>query len=104
MNAVPTGHIWLDDRGVAWVDDTNTKVIEIALDKIAYGLSPEEIASEHYGRFSLAQIHAALAYYYDHQAAFDAEIERQVRQADALRSQNLDSPGRKRLQALKKKP
>lgn len=101
MTAVTIGHIWLGDRGVAWVDDTNTKVIEIVLDKMAYGLSPEEIASEHYGRFSLAQIHAALAYYYDHQAAFDAEIERQVRQADALRARVRDSSARTRLRTAR---
>jgi uncharacterized protein (DUF433 family) len=101
MTAVTTGYLWLDDRGVAWVDDTNTKVIEIVLDRIAYGLSPEEIASEHYSRLSLAQIHAALAYYYDHQAAFDAEIERQVHRADALRARTADSPGRTRLRAAR---
>ena len=32
-----TAHIRLDDRGVAWIDDTNTKVIEVALDMIAHG-------------------------------------------------------------------
>jgi uncharacterized protein (DUF433 family) len=104
MATVSTEHIWLDDRGVAWVDDTNTKVIEIVLDKMAHGSSPEEIADQHYGQLSLAQIHAALAYYYDHQAAFNAEIERQVREADALRAQTLDSPGRKRLHAQGKRP
>jgi hypothetical protein len=30
-------HIQLDDRGVAWVDDTNTKVIEIVEEVLAYG-------------------------------------------------------------------
>jgi hypothetical protein len=27
-----TSHVWLDERGVAWLDDTNVKVVEVALD------------------------------------------------------------------------
>ncbi len=33
----------LDHRGVAWIAGTRVKVIEVVLDKIAYGWSPEEI-------------------------------------------------------------
>lgn len=106
--AVPSGavapHIRLDDRGVAWIDDTNVKVIEVVLDHIASGLSPTEIRSEHYDRFTLAQIHAALAYYYDHQAEFDAEITRQMREYEELRAKSLDSPIVKKLRTLGKLP
>lgn len=106
--SVPSGvvapHIRLDDRGVAWIDDTNVKVIEVVLDHIAGGLSPAEIRSEHYDRFTLAQIHAALAYYYDHQAEFDAEIERQGREYEELRAKSLDSPGRRKLRESGKLP
>jgi len=42
MPKTTTAHIHLDDRG-AWIDDTNTKVIEVVLDKLANGSSPEEI-------------------------------------------------------------
>ena len=37
------------------------------------GLSPEEIVRK-YGHLSLAQVHAALAYYYANKAAIDADI------------------------------
>jgi uncharacterized protein (DUF433 family) len=104
MATVSTEHIWLDERGVAWVDDTNTNVLAILLDHLAHGLSPEEIAYEHYGRLSLAETHAALANYYDHQAALDAEIARQVRAADEDGAHTLDSPGRRRLLAQGKLP
>ncbi len=30
MTPVALSHIWLDDRGVAWIDQTNVKVIEVA--------------------------------------------------------------------------
>ena len=102
MSTISPPHIRLDDRGVAWIDDANVKVTEVALDKIAHGSSPEEIHDQHNGHLSLAQIHAALAYYYDHQAEFDAEIEQQVREYDQLRKQSLDSPGRQRLRSMGK--
>ena len=96
-----TAHIRLDDRGVAWIDDTNTKVIEVALDMIAHGWSPEEIHFQH-SRLSLAQIHAGLGYYYDHKAEMDEEIQRSVRSVEQLRAQAGESPMRKRLREMGK--
>ena len=60
MPITTTAHIHLDAQGVAWIDDTNVKVVEVVLDKRAYGWSPEEIHTQHPG-LSLAQIHAALS-------------------------------------------
>jgi hypothetical protein len=57
-----------------------------------------------YPHLSLAQIHAALSYYYDHQQAFDAAIEDQLRRVEALAAQAGDSPVRQRLRALGKLP
>ena len=62
MSSIATTHIEIDERGVAWITGANTKVIEVVLDKLAYGWSPEEIHFQHPG-LSLAQIHAALTYY-----------------------------------------
>ena len=59
MPTLAAPHIWIGERGVAWVDETNTKVREIALDVIAHGWSPKEIHLNH-PHLSLAQIHAAL--------------------------------------------
>jgi uncharacterized protein (DUF433 family) len=84
------------NRGVAWVDDTNTKVVEVALDMIAHGWSPEEIHFQH-PHLSLAQIHAALGYYYDHKANMDNQIQRSVKDVEKLRAQAGESPIRKRL-------
>jgi uncharacterized protein (DUF433 family) len=103
MRSTETAHIHLDHRGVAWIDDTNVKVLEVVLDKIADGLSPEEIHAED-PDLLLAQIHAALSYYYDHQAEIDAEIERQVREVDAMAAQASNSPLRRRLRAAGKLP
>ena len=99
--ALTTAHIKLDDRSVAWIDDTNTKVIEVAQDMIAHGWSPEEIHFQH-PHLSLAQIHAALGYYYDHKAEMDAQVQLSLRNVEQLRSQAVESPIRKRLREMGK--
>jgi len=75
--------IEIDNEGVAWITGANTKVIEVALDKIAYGWSPDEMHFQH-PHLSLAQIHSALAYYYDNKEKLDAEIERRYREGEAM--------------------
>ncbi|MFL5807795.1 MAG: DUF433 domain-containing protein [Roseiflexaceae bacterium] len=89
-------HINLDERGVAWVDNTNTKVIEIVEDVLAYGWSAEEIHFQH-PHLSLAQIHAALSFYYDNQQQFDAQIAADLVAFDRRRADALDSPMRQRI-------
>jgi uncharacterized protein (DUF433 family) len=79
-------HVYLDDKGVARIEGTRTKVIQVALDKVARGWDAEEIHAQH-PYLSLGQIHSALAYYYDHQAELDADIERRDREAERLRAQ-----------------
>ncbi|HEX8652010.1 MAG TPA: DUF433 domain-containing protein [Pyrinomonadaceae bacterium] len=101
MSTITTTHIEIDKDGVAWIDDTNVKVIEVVIDKIVHGSSPEEMHFQ-YPHLSLAQIHAALAYYYDHQAALEAEIERRWQESDKLTKQISDSPLRQKLLEFKK--
>jgi len=59
-------------------------VINIVLDA-RNGLPPSEIQRQ-YPHLSLAQIHAALAYYYDHQGEIDDTIERELREVAAIHS------------------
>ena len=94
-------HIWLDERGVAWIDQTNTKVVEVVLDKLAHGSSAEEMHFQ-YPHLSLSQIYAALAYYYDHQPEIDVQIERSAHEYERLRSEAGESPLHKRLKQLGK--
>ena len=51
-----------------------TRVAMIVMDYIGRGLGPEEIV-RHYPYISLAEVHAAMTYYHDHQAEIDAEIQ-----------------------------
>lgn len=99
-----TAHILIDEQGRAWIDDTNVKVIEVVLDKLGYGYSPEEILAAYPNLFTLAQIHAAFSYYYDHQAAIDAEIAWWDKECDRLRAESLNSPIHQKLRALGKIP
>jgi hypothetical protein len=51
------------------------------------GYSAEQIR-EHYPHLSLAQIYAALSYYYDHKAEIDAEIEKDIQYAAEARAKH----------------
>src|ERR1700675_3364220 len=92
--------IEIDARGVAWIAGANTKVKEIVIDKLAYGWSPEEMHFQH-PHLSMAQIHAALAYYYENQDKLDDEIRRDLEEADQVRSQSESSALRSRLQSIR---
>jgi len=96
MPILTVAHIRIDERGVAWIDNTNTKVVEVALDMIAHGWSPEEIHFQH-SHLSMAQIHSALAYYYDHKQEMDDHIQRSLKQVEKQRNQSGESPLRRRL-------
>ena len=49
------------------------------------GLSPAEIVEQH-PTITLAQIHAALAYYYDHRSEIEAEIAEEARAYEELKA------------------
>jgi uncharacterized protein (DUF433 family) len=84
-------HIALDHNGVPIMVGTNTKVIEIVLDKIAYGWSPEEIHYQH-PHLSLGQIYSALAYYWDHQDELDEDIQRRLEFVEKLQKNARPTP------------
>src|SRR5262245_28793723 len=103
MASVIGSHIRLDDRGVAWIDDTNVKVIELAMDYRSGLCNPADVIRQYQG-LTLAQVYAAFAHYLDHQAEFDAAIEKQAEDYERLRAQSMDSPGRRRLKERGLKP
>jgi len=70
-------HVVLDEKAVPIIAGTNMKVIEMVLEKTAYGWSPEELHFQH-PYLTLGQIYSALAYYWDHQDVLDRDIERRL--------------------------
>ena len=92
MPTVSTEHIEVDEKGTPRVAGTRSRVVNIVCD-MRNGLTPQQIHQQ-YPHLSMAQIHAALAYYYDHQPELDAAIERELREVDSVRAQNDSSPTR----------
>jgi len=84
MIVAPINLISTDEQGTAYITGTKMKVRQIVLEKNAWGLTPEEIQQGH-DHLSLAQIYAALAYYYDHAHSIDAEIAAAKQVVDRLR-------------------
>ncbi len=84
-------HVHLDERGVAWIDQTRVKVVEVVLDHVAWGWSPELIHDNH-PHLSRAQIYAALAYYFDHQVEIDRAIDADVAFVDEARARAPQPP------------
>ena len=100
MSTVTNTQIYVDEKGFAWISGTKVKVIEVALDKLAHGSSPEEIHFQH-PHLSLSQIHAALAYYYDHQEELDEEIQKRWREVNQLAADHANLPLQQRLRQQK---
>ena len=72
-------HIAIDDRGNARIAGSRIKVQHIIELKRAQGYTAEQV-QEAYPHLSLAQIYAALTYYYDHQE----QIDRKIKEDDEL--------------------
>jgi uncharacterized protein (DUF433 family) len=63
---------------------TTIKVVELVLDVLAYGWSPDEPQFRH-PHLTLGQIHSALAYYWDHKEELDRDIERRLERVEEIR-------------------
>lgn len=100
MVAITTAyeHIVLDENGVPIIASTNMKVIELVVEKIAYGWSPEELQLQH-PYLTLGQIYSALAYYWDHQEELDKDIELRLKQVDRMQKAAESTPLVYRLRA-----
>ena len=91
-------HVVLDEKNVPMIAGTTMKVIELVLDRIAYGWSPEELRFQH-PYLTMGQIYSALAYYADHQEELDADIQRRLEFVDQLQRTMTPSPLIARLKA-----
>jgi len=101
MATVSYPHIDISPAGVPFVEGTRTKVIEIALDRLAHHWDAEEIQRQH-PHLTLSQIYAALTYYHDHQEAFDTDIREQLSDVDRLAARQGSSTIRAKLQGTRR--
>ena len=79
-------HIILNEDRVPMIVGTTTKVVELILDHVAYGWSPEELHFQH-PPLAMGQIHSALAYYWDHKLEIDQDIERRLQVVDRVQQE-----------------
>ncbi|MEY2395129.1 MAG: hypothetical protein QOF94_1474 [Acidobacteriaceae bacterium] len=75
------------------------RVAQIVADHLGYGWSAEEIIRQ-YPHLTPAEVHAALAYYFDHREEIDAELAAKLCELDRM-AQAPPSPLRLRLLALR---
>jgi len=73
MPTIAYPHIEIKN-GVPTIDGTRLKVMHLVIDQRS-GLTPEQMLEAH-PFLTLAQIHSALAYYYDNREEIDQEIAR----------------------------
>lgn len=84
-------HVILDEKKRPMIAGTKMKIVELVLDHIAYGWSPEELHFQH-PDISLGQIHSALAYYWDHQPEMDEQIQNDLKEVDELKRNTPRAP------------
>lgn len=84
-------HIAIDEDGVPTIAGTTMKVVELVVERLAYGWSPEELHFQH-PYLTLGQIHSALAYYWDHADELDRDIERRLQFVEQVRQAVGPSP------------
>ena len=84
-------HIVLDEQGVAWIDGTSTKIVELVEEVKAHGWSPEELAYQH-PHLTLGQVHSALAFYWDHHAEIEADLESREARVEEIRREVGEHP------------
>jgi uncharacterized protein (DUF433 family) len=67
------------------------RVAQIVMDYLAHGWSAEEMCRQH-PYLTIAEAHAALLYYWDHQQEIDAEVRAEVEQVEQDRADTTPSP------------
>jgi uncharacterized protein (DUF433 family) len=104
MNTVETRyeHVVLDAQQVAWIAGTTMKVRELVAERYAYGWSAEELQFQH-PYLALGQIYSALAYYFDHQEAMDADLQTRAAHAEHLRQNQTPNAFLNRLRTVRER-
>ncbi|HXM71050.1 MAG TPA: DUF433 domain-containing protein [Thermoanaerobaculia bacterium] len=77
-------HLTTNAQGATVLAGTTMKVVELVMAQRAHGWSPEELHFQ-FPHLPLGHIHAALAYYWDHKAELDADIDRETEYVEQAR-------------------
>ncbi|MBZ0318428.1 MAG: DUF433 domain-containing protein [Anaerolineae bacterium] len=103
MDYAPINFVVIIEGTARLATRTRLRIMDIAA-MVRSGATPEWIVENH--ELSLAQVHAALAYYYDHQAEIDQELEADIEEFNrqAAESPNTLEKLRARLAAKSNPP
>jgi hypothetical protein len=74
------------------------RVAQIVMDYLFQGWSPDEICNQ-YPHLKPAEVHSAMAYYFDHQTEIEKEIEDEIKQVETWRKNTAPSPIMMRLRS-----
>jgi uncharacterized protein (DUF433 family) len=101
MTTLAYPHIEIDPAGEPLISGTDTKVILIAIDRLAHHWDANEIQRQR-PHLTLGQIYSALGYYYDHELEMNQLIDQRLQREDKLLSPLGNSRIRAKLQAAKR--
>ncbi len=76
-------------KGRPYIAGTGIRVMDIAVAMLFHDQTPGEIADAY--DLSLAQVHAALAYYYTHKDEIDQDLRGQIARANELKEKRVGS-------------
>ena len=82
--------VYLDENGTACVDSPRKKVKMLV--EMVRGYGSVEATNAAHPHLTLAQLHAAMSYYYDHQAEIDEAMRRDDELIQELRASHVPSP------------
>lgn len=71
---------------------TGLRVTDVVIASTIHLHTPDQIAASY--EITLAQVYAAMAYYYEHKAELDEDIRQQLATARALKEKHLTDGGR----------
>ncbi len=92
-------HIALDNEDRPVIQGTRLKVRDLVRAHLAHGWSADELAWQFQG-VTLAQVHGALSYYFDHQAEIDEDIARAREFEREMEGRQQDDPVAQKLRKL----
>ncbi|MDS3860593.1 DUF433 domain-containing protein [Thermosynechococcaceae cyanobacterium BACA0444] len=87
-----------DGQSAYLLSHPRIRVVHLVMDYLAHGWSVEEMCRQH-PYLTLAEAHAAMGYYFDHQSEIDQEIRAELQQVEADQSQATRSPFYLRMKA-----
>ena len=102
MESITSKHVELDPAkcgGKPVIAGTRIRVWDVYVASELGGLSPDDIIAQ-YPSISLADVHAALAYYWDNREAIDAQMKSADERVDQLKKLTGQGPLAKKLAGM----